>query len=78
MIRPWAFSKMRGAAPMNVGFTTARLSMILSTRPSMAAEKPQAIWVDISTLPNECAIGSQRNSRSSSLRMSCARMASPS
>ena len=63
---------------MNVGFTTARLSMILSTRPSMAAEKPQAICVDISTLPNECAIGSQRNSRSLSLRMFWARMASPS
>ena len=78
MIRPCAFSKMRGAAPMKVGFTTARLSMILSTRPSMAAEKPHAIWVDISTLPNECAIGSQRNSRSSSLRMFCARIASPS
>ena len=78
MIRPCAFSKMRGAAPMKVGFTTARLSMILSTRPSMAAEYPQAIWVDISTLPKECAIGSQRNSRSSSLRMFCALMASPS
>ena len=78
MIRPCAFSKMRGAAPMNVGFTTARLSMILSTRPSMAAAKPHAIWVDISTLPKECAIGSQRNSRSVSSRMFCAAIASPS
>jgi hypothetical protein len=36
-IRACAFSKMRGAAPMNVGFTTPRLSTILSTLPSMAA-----------------------------------------
>ena len=35
-MRPCAFSKMRGAAPMKVGFTTARFSMILSTRPSTA------------------------------------------
>ena len=66
-MRPWAFSKMRGAAPMKVGFTTARLSMILSTRPSTAVAKPQASWVESSTLPNECAIGSQRNWTSSSL-----------
>ena len=77
-MRAYAFSKMRGAAPMKVGFTTPRLSTILSTLPSMAAEKPMAIWVDISTLPNECAIGSQRNSRSSSLRMPWAWIASPS
>ena len=77
-MRPWAFSKMRGAAPMNVGFTTPRLSTIFSTRPSIAAAKPQASWVDISTLPKEWAIGSQRNSRSSGPRMSCARIASPS
>ena len=78
MIRPWAFSKIRGAAPMKVGLTTARFSMILSTRPSIAAENPQAICVDMRTLPNECAIGSQRNSRSLSLRMFRARIASPS
>ena len=35
-IRACAFSKIRGAAPMNVGFTTPRLSTILSTRPSIA------------------------------------------
>ena len=78
MIRPCAFSKMRGAAPMNVGFTTPRLSTILSTRPSMAVAKPQASWVDSSTLPNECAIGSHRNWRSFSSRMSCASIAAPS
>ena len=77
-IRACAFSKIRGAAPMNVGFTTPRLSTILSTRPSIAQAKPQAIWVDISTLPNECAIGSQRNSRSVSSRMFCASIAEPS
>ena len=78
MMRPCAFSKMRGAAPMNVGFTTARLSMILSTRPSTAVAKPIASWVDSSTLPNECAIGSQRYCRSSSVRISCASIAAPS
>ena len=77
-IRPYAFSKMRGAAPMKVGFTMPRFSTILSTRPSIAAANPQAICVDISTLPNECAIGSQRNSRSVSSRMPWARIASPS
>ena len=78
VMRAWAFSKMRGAAPMNVGFTTPRFSTILSTRPSIAVAKPQAIWAESSTLPNEWAIGSQRNCRSSSCRMSCARIASPS
>ena len=77
-IRACAFSKMRGAAPMKVGFTIARLSMILSTRPSTAVAKPQASWVESSTLPNECAIGSHRNWRSSSLRMSWAWIAAPS
>ena len=77
-IRPWAFSKMRGAAPMKVGFTTPRLSTILSTRPSTAVAKPQASWVESRTLPNECAIGSHRNCRSSSVRMSCAWIAAPS
>ena len=37
-----------------------------------------ATAVDSSTLPNECAIGSHRNCRSSSCRMSCAWMAAPS
>ena len=77
-IRPCAFSKMRGAAPMKVGFTTPRFSTILSTRPSMAVAKPHASWVESSTLPNECAIGSHRNCRSSSSRMFCALIASPS
>ena len=77
-IRPWAFSKMRGAAPMKVGRTTARFSMIFSTRPSTAVAKPQASWVDSSTLPNECAIGSHRYCRSSSSRMPCAWIAAPS
>ena len=44
VMRAWAFSKMRGAAPMKVGFTTARLSTILSTRPSMAVGKPICSW----------------------------------
>ena len=77
-IRPWAFSKMRGAAPMNVGFTMPRFSTILSTRPSMAVAKPQASCAESSTLPNECAIGSHRNCRSSSCRMSCTWIAAPS
>ena len=78
MMRPWAFSKIRGAAPMNVGFTTARFSMIFSTRPSTAVAKPIASWVLSSTLPNEWAIGSQRYCRSSSERMFCAWIAAPS
>ena len=77
-MRACAFSKIRGAAPMNVGFTMPRLSTILSTRPSMAAGKPHASWVESSTLPNECAIGSQRNSRSASSRIPCAWIAEPS
>ncbi len=77
-ILPWAFSKIRGAAPMKVGFTTARLSTIRSTRPSMAVGNPQAIWVESSTLPKECAIGSQRNCRSLSSRMPSDAMALPS
>ena len=77
-IRLCAFSKMRGAAPMNVGFTVAQLSTIFSTRPSTAVAKPQASWAESSTLPNECAIGSHRNCRSSSSRMSCTWIAVPS
>ncbi len=77
-MRAWAFSKIRGAAPMNVGFTTPRLSTILSTRPSMAHANPHAICVDINTLPKECAIGSQRNSRSVSSRIPWASIAEPS
>ena len=77
-MRACAFSKIRGAAPMNVGFTTPRLSTILSTRPSIAAGYPIASCVESSTLPKECAIGSQRNSRSFSLRMSLAWIAEPS
>ena len=60
-IRACAFSKIRGAAPMKVGLMTARLSMILSTRPSTAVGNPMASWVVNSTLPKECASGSQRN-----------------
>ena len=52
-MRPCAFSKMRGAAPMKVGFTTARFSMILSTRPSTAVGKPTPSWEHSNTLPNE-------------------------
>ena len=77
-MRPYAFSKMRGAAPIQVGRTTARLSMILSTRPSTAVGKPIASWVVSSTLPNECAIGSHRYCRSSRRRMPVAAIASPS
>ena len=77
-MRAWAFSKMRGAAPMKVGFTTPRLSTIFSTRPSMAVAKPQASWVESSTLPKEWAIGSHRNCRSSSCRMFCDLIAAPS
>ena len=62
---------------MNVGFTMPRFSTILSTRPSMAVAKPQASWVESSTLPKEWAIGSHRNCRSDSLRMSCAWIAAP-
>ena len=69
---------MRGAAPMNVGFTTARLSTILVTRPSIAAAKPICSCVICRTLPNECAMGSQRYSRSSTVRMPLAWMAAPS
>ena len=49
--RACAFSKMRGAAPMNVGLTTARLPTILSTRPSIAVTNPHARCVVIRTLP---------------------------
>ena len=77
-IRACAFSKMRGAAPMNVGFTTPRLSTILSTRPSIAVANPQASCVESSTLPKEWAIGSQRNCRSRSSRMFWASIAAPS
>ena len=69
---------MRGAAPMNVGFTTARLSTIFVTRPSMAAGNPTWSCVICSTLPNECAMGSQRYSRSSIVRMPLACTAAPS
>ena len=78
MMRPCAFSKIRGAAPMKVGFTMPRFSTILSTRPSIAVANPQASCVERSTLPNECAIGSHRNCRSSSCRMSCTSIAAPS
>ena len=52
--------------------------MIFSTRPSTAVGKPHASWVESSTLPKECAIGSQRNCRSVSSRMPCAWIAAPS
>ncbi len=77
-IRACAFSKMRGAAPMNVGFTMPRFSTILSTRPSIAVAKPQASCAESSTLPNEWAIGSHRNWRSLSSRMCWASIAAPS
>ena len=68
-MRACAFSKMRGAAPMNVGLTTARFSTILSTRPSIAVANPHASWAVTRTLPNACAIGNHSNCRSSSPRM---------
>ena len=77
-MRACAFSKMRGAAPMKVGFTIARFSMILSTRPSTAVAKPQASWVERSTLPKTWAIGSHRNWRSLSSRICWAWIAAPS
>ena len=63
---------------MNVGFTTARLSTIFSTRPSTAVANPTASCAESSTLPNECAIGSQRYCRSSSDRVPTALLDSPS
>ena len=63
---------------MKVGFTMARFSMILSTRPSTAVGNPQASWVESSTLPNECAIGSHRNCTSFSSRICCDWIAAPS
>ena len=77
-MRLCTFSKMRGAAPMNVGLTTARLSMSLSTRPSTALENPTASCAACSTLPNEWDSGSQRYCRSSSRRMPSVSMATPS
>ena len=76
-MRACAFSKMRGAAPMNVGLTTARFSTILSTRPSIAVANPHANWAVIRTLPNACAIGSHINCRSSSPRKLGGRPSSP-
>ena len=69
---------MRGAAPMKVGFTVAQFSTIFSTRPSTAEAKPHASWAESSTLPNEWDIGSHRNCRSLSSRMSCTWIAAPS
>ena len=77
-MRPCAFSKMRGAAPMKVGLTTARFSTILSIRPSMAVGKPICRGSVRSTLPNTCASGSQRYCRSSSERMLIEATAAPS
>ena len=76
--RPRTFSKMRGAAAMNVGETTARLSMILSTRPSTAAAEPVASCAASSTLPNECDSGSQRYCTSSSVSRPSESTATPS
>ena len=50
---------------MNVGRTTARLSTILSIRPSTAVAKPICSCAASSTLPNECDSGSHRYCRSS-------------
>ena len=68
LIRAYAFSKMRGAAPMKVGLKTARLSTIRSIRPSTAVEKPICSGRISRIFPNTCESGSQRNWRSSSLR----------
>ena len=53
---------------MKVGWTTARLSTILSTRPSMAVGKPICSGRVSSTLPKTWASGSQRYCRSSALQ----------
>ena len=50
---------------MNVGWTTGRFSMILSTRPSTAVTCPTSIWPEISTLPKTCDSGSHRYCTSS-------------
>ena len=77
-MRAYAFSKMRGAAPMKVGFTTARLSTILSIRPSMAVVKPICSGSVRRFLPKKCASGSQRYWTSVSSRMLMASVAAPS
>ncbi len=60
LIRPCTFSKMRGTAPMIVGWMIARFSTILSTRPSMTVGKPIASGSASITLPKACASGSHR------------------
>ncbi len=60
---------MRGTAPMKVGRTAARLSPILSTRPSITVGKPISSGSASSTLPNECASGSHNKPRSSGPRL---------
>ena len=62
MIRPCAFSKMRGAAPMNVGFTTAEVvDDLVDPAVDGGRRSRRRAGSDSSTLPNECAIGSHRN-----------------
>jgi len=60
---------MRGTAPMKVGRTAARLSTILSTRPSIAVANPTISGSASITLPNECASGSHKWFRSSGPKM---------
>jgi hypothetical protein len=67
---------MRGAAAIIVGFTTARLSMSLGMRPSIATVWPILTWPEVSTLPKLCDSGSHRYSRSASVRKPTAAMAS--
>ena len=77
-MRPCAFSKMRGGPAMKVGLMTAMFSTILSTRPSTAVGKPICSPVATSILPKTCESGSQRNWRSSSVKVPIASMTAPS
>ena len=72
------FSKMRGTPARKVGRICPRFSTSFSTRPSTAVQKPIRSCAASSTLPRECASGTQRYWRSSMDRMPSASMDSPS
>jgi hypothetical protein len=57
LIRAYAFSKMRGAAPMKVGLKTARLSTIRSIRPSTAGGEADLQRQDQQDLPEHVREG---------------------
>lgn len=59
-----AFSKTRGAAPMKVGRTSARLSVTLATSPSMAVGKPTCAATVSRSLPITWESGSHSSCRS--------------